>query len=140
MQHIAEQVAHTATPGQIILLNGDLGAGKTTMVKFIAAAFGIAEPVSSPTFNLQNVYPLKNPCRGIEALLHYDLYRIKYWEEVLDLGLFELSEGSVSLVEWAERFERWPRDTPTINIAHETELERTVTLLNFNFPPQRFTL
>lgn len=130
MSHLAYAIADAVLPGQIILLNGDLGAGKTTLTKFIAAAFGIVETVSSPTFTLQKVYRLPKPQNGVDALLHYDLYRIKTWEDVLDLGLFDLADGAITVVEWAERFPQWAHDTPTIRLEHISEDTRSIRLAN----------
>jgi tRNA threonylcarbamoyladenosine biosynthesis protein TsaE len=89
----------------IVLLHGDLGAGKTTMVKGIAEAFHAAEQedVTSPTFTLVHEY------RGPErTLYHVDLYRIDTERELATLGLDDLSneEGNILLIEWGEKFER----------------------------------
>lgn len=90
---------------RIVLLHGDLGAGKTTMVKGIAQAFQAAEQedVTSPTFTLVHEY------RGPErTLYHIDLYRIETERELATLGLDDLSneEGNILLIEWGEKFER----------------------------------
>lgn len=90
---------------RIVLLRGDLGAGKTTMVKGIAEAFHAAEQedVTSPTFTLVHEY------RGPErTLYHIDLYRIDTERELATLGLDDLSneEGNILLIEWGEKFER----------------------------------
>jgi tRNA threonylcarbamoyladenosine biosynthesis protein TsaE len=92
-------------PGDVVLLHGDLGAGKTTLAKGIAAALGTDALVSSPSFALVNEYPL-GPDSPIKLLYHLDLYRIDEGE--LDtIGLAELlnSPTAVSLVEWPERAE-----------------------------------
>jgi tRNA threonylcarbamoyladenosine biosynthesis protein TsaE len=91
-----------------VLLRGDLGAGKTTLVKGIAAAFEAAaeEDVTSPTFTLVHEY------RGPRAnLYHIDLYRVETLRELETLGLDDLrSEGSVLLIEWGEKFPRLLRE------------------------------
>jgi tRNA threonylcarbamoyladenosine biosynthesis protein TsaE len=92
------------TPPKLVLLRGDLGAGKTTMVKGIAAAFEAAseEDVTSPTFTLIHEY------RGERAILfHIDLYRIDTPRELDTLALDDLrSENSILLIEWGEKFPR----------------------------------
>ncbi|HTA48006.1 MAG TPA: tRNA (adenosine(37)-N6)-threonylcarbamoyltransferase complex ATPase subunit type 1 TsaE [Verrucomicrobiae bacterium] len=92
------------TPPKLVLLRGDLGAGKTTLVKGIAAGFGAAEEedVTSPTFTLVHEY------RGPQAnLYHIDLYRVDTPRELETLGLDDLrTEGSVLLIEWGEKFAR----------------------------------
>jgi tRNA threonylcarbamoyladenosine biosynthesis protein TsaE len=91
-------------PPKLVLLRGDLGAGKTTLVKGIAAAFEAAEEedVTSPTFTLVHEY------RGPRAnLYHIDLYRVDTSRELETLGLDDLrAEGSILLVEWGEKFRR----------------------------------
>jgi tRNA threonylcarbamoyladenosine biosynthesis protein TsaE len=103
-------------PPKMVLLRGDLGAGKTTLVKGIAAAFEAAaeEDVTSPTFTLVHEY------RGPRAnLYHIDLYRIDTPRELETLGLEDLrSENGVLLIEWGEKFPRLEWDV-------EIDLERT---------------
>ena len=92
-------------PGLIIGLVGDLGAGKTTFVQLLAKNLGITEVVNSPTFNLQKLYKMATPLRGIGGLLHVDAYRLNTLLELEDIGFFELlkKEGTVAVVEWADR-------------------------------------
>jgi len=95
---VARQLAERLNPGTVILLFGDLGAGKTTFVQGLAEGLGVPQDyyVSSPTFSLINEYPGRVP------LFHVDLYRLEP-EDVEDLGLPELAEKGVMVVEWAER-------------------------------------
>jgi tRNA threonylcarbamoyladenosine biosynthesis protein TsaE len=101
-------LAELLAPPKVVLLRGDLGAGKTTLVKGIAAAFEAAEEedVTSPTFTLIHEY------RGPRAnLYHIDLYRIDTQRELETLGLDDLrSEDSVLLIEWGEKFPRLLRE------------------------------
>jgi len=107
-------------PPKLVLLRGDLGAGKTTLVKGIAAAFEAAseEDVTSPTFTLVHEY------RGPRAnLYHIDLYRIDTPRELETLGLDDLrSENSVLLIEWGEKFPRLVRERD-VEIALERDGE-----------------
>jgi len=95
-------------PPRLVLLRGDLGAGKTTLVKGIAAGFESAheEDVTSPTFTLVHEY------RGPRAnLYHIDLYRVDTPRELETLGLDDLrSDGSVLLIEWGDKFPRFLRE------------------------------
>jgi tRNA threonylcarbamoyladenosine biosynthesis protein TsaE len=106
------------SPPLVVLLRGDLGAGKTTLVKGIAEGFGAAraEDVTSPTFTLIHEY------RGPTATLyHIDLYRIDTERELETLGLDDLlAPNSILLIEWGEKFPRWQRDRDV-----EISLERT---------------
>lgn len=101
-------LAGLLTPPMLVLLRGDLGAGKTTLVKGIAAAFEAAaeEDVTSPTFTLVHEY------RGPRAnLYHIDLYRVDTSRELETLGLDDLrSEDSILLIEWGEKFPRLLRE------------------------------
>jgi len=101
-------LAGLLTPPMLVLLRGDLGAGKTTLVKGIAAGFEAAaeEDVTSPTFTLVHEY------RGPRAnLYHIDLYRVDTPRELETLGLDDLrSEDSILLIEWGEKFPRLLRE------------------------------
>ncbi len=95
---IATQVAQSVTAGDLILLIGDLGAGKTVFAKGFGKALGVEEPITSPTFTLAREY------RGELDLHHLDVYRLEQIEEVRDLALPELFEGnSVTLIEWGDQ-------------------------------------
>jgi len=101
-------LAELLAPPKLVLLRGDLGAGKTTLVKGIAAAFEAAaeEDVTSPTFTLVHEY------RGPRAnLYHIDLYRVDTPRQLETLGLDDLrSDDSILLIEWGEKFPRLVRD------------------------------
>ena len=111
-------LAEMLVPPKLVLLRGDLGAGKTTLVKGIAAAFEAAEEedVTSPTFTLVHEY------RGPRAnLYHIDLYRIDTPRELETLGLDDLrSDNSILLIEWGEKFPRLQWD---VEIALERDGE-----------------
>lgn len=84
-------------PGDVVLLSGGLGAGKTTLVKAVVAALGSPEEVTSPTFTLLRTYDTR------PVVAHVDCWRLEQLHEVLDLGLEEiLDDGGVALVEWGE--------------------------------------
>jgi tRNA threonylcarbamoyladenosine biosynthesis protein TsaE len=84
-------------PGDVVLLTGELGAGKTTFVRGVARGTGSTADVASPTFQLVRVYP------GRVQLAHVDLYRVENAAELRDLGLEELAEQGAVVVEWGER-------------------------------------
>lgn len=96
------ELAALLEPGDIVLLNGPLGAGKTTFVKGVAAGLGVSERVTSPTFTIVREHRCRNE-RGITTLHHCDVYRIERLDEVVDLALGELVEDdAVALIEWGE--------------------------------------
>jgi len=86
-------------PGDVVLLTGELGAGKTTFVRGVAQGTGSRAPVASPTFQLVRVYP------GRVQLAHVDLYRIEDTSGLRELGLEELAEQGAVVVEWGDRLE-----------------------------------
>jgi tRNA threonylcarbamoyladenosine biosynthesis protein TsaE len=85
--------------GDIVLLIGELGAGKTTFVRGVAQGTGSHADVASPTFQLVRVYP------GRVQLAHVDLYRVEHSSELRDLGLDELADRGAVVVEWGDRLE-----------------------------------
>ena len=94
-REIAAGLADTLKGGEVILLSGDLGAGKTTFTKGLAAALGVEETVTSPTFNYVKEY------NGRLPLYHFDMYRVADADEVYELGLEEyFYRGGVVVVEW----------------------------------------
>jgi len=111
---LGEQLARAARPGLVVLLDGPLGAGKTTLVQGFAAGIGALKPAASPTFVLAHSYP-----GGRLPVWHLDLYRIETEAEIddLDLDLYMPRDG-VALVEWAERAHarRWPLDSLMIRL------------------------
>jgi tRNA threonylcarbamoyladenosine biosynthesis protein TsaE len=122
---LGRRLAVDLTPPKLVLLRGDLGAGKTTLVKGIAAAFDAAaeEEVSSPTFTLVHEY------RGLSVTLyHIDLYRIDTQRELDTLGLDDLmSPRSILLIEWGEKFPRFVRERDVeISLDRLSENERRI--------------
>jgi tRNA threonylcarbamoyladenosine biosynthesis protein TsaE len=97
--------------GDVVLLSGPLGAGKTTLTQGIAAGVGVDDYVTSPSFTLVNEYRPKHP-RSHPVFYHLDLYRISGAAEALDFGLDEYVGGEgIAVIEWAERAaEAMPRD------------------------------
>lgn len=94
---LAGALAGLARAGDLILLVGDLGVGKTAFAQGFARALGIEEPVTSPTFTLVRTY------RGRLTLNHLDVYRLERLQEADDLGLAELvDDGGVTLIEWGD--------------------------------------
>jgi tRNA threonylcarbamoyladenosine biosynthesis protein TsaE len=96
---LGETWGRTAQNGLVIAMSGDLGAGKTQLVKGLARGLGFAGRVHSPTFTLVNIYT-----GGRLTLFHLDLYRLETKEQILSAGLEEyLQPDGVSVIEWAER-------------------------------------
>jgi tRNA threonylcarbamoyladenosine biosynthesis protein TsaE len=121
-------LAEMLAPPKLVLLRGDLGAGKTTLVKGIAAAFQAAkeDDVTSPTFTLVHEY------RGPDVrLFHIDLYRIDTQRELDTLALDDLRAelNSILLIEWGEKFPRFQRERDVeIALEREGENERRIVV------------
>jgi tRNA threonylcarbamoyladenosine biosynthesis protein TsaE len=96
-QDLAAALAALAQPGDLIVLAGDLGAGKTAFVQGFGAGLGVTEPITSPTFTLAQQY------EGRLLVHHLDVYRLEQLGEVAELGLSELlDDGGVVLIEWGD--------------------------------------
>lgn len=117
---LAEKLADTLKGGEIILLNGDLGAGKTTFTKGLALALGVTEEVTSPTFTIMNVYS-----SGRIKLNHLDMYRVETSDELFELGVSEAVGESdvVTVIEW-NKFEELDGKVISIDIKALGETER----------------
>jgi tRNA threonylcarbamoyladenosine biosynthesis protein TsaE len=132
---LGEKLAMELPASAVVLLIGQLGAGKTTLAKGLVKGLGAARPddVSSPTFTLIHEYrPLAN-ARGSEAVpvvYHIDLYRLDTAEQVATLGLDEIFDRpAVVLIEWGERFpELMPEDRIEIRLRADGENSREIEL------------
>jgi tRNA threonylcarbamoyl adenosine modification protein YjeE len=101
---IGEALAGCLRDGDVVLLHGDLGAGKTTLAKGIAAALGVENVVSSPSFSLVNEYDTR-PGAAVTRLYHLDLYRLRSEDDLASIGFddFMAPVEGITLVEWPER-------------------------------------
>ena len=98
-QACGEALAPLVRAGDVLVLSGDLGAGKTQLTKGLAAGLGVAEPVTSPTFNILLIHEGRLP------LYHFDLYRLEAAEQLEDVDYWgTLEADGVSVVEWGDRF------------------------------------
>lgn len=121
---LGARLAARLFPGALLLLRGDLGAGKTCFTQGIAAALGIEGPVQSPTFILIAEYP-----DARIPLFHVDLYRLKREEELWGLGMEQRAGEGIWVVEWAELFPNfWPEEHLEVQL-EETEEGRRITLV-----------
>lgn len=123
-ENIGRQLAATLSAGDVLLLYGDLGAGKTAFVRGLAEGLGIAgDEVSSPTFTLVQEYR-----GGRLPLVHVDLYRLDDPREVDDLGLDEIAAAGVLAIEWADKLADPPTGTRCVTIEHTGETKRRIAI------------
>jgi len=111
----------------IVLLKGDLGAGKTTLAQMICEIFGVKEQVTSPTYTLVNEYETANE----HVVYHFDLYRLQKEDELQGIGFLEyIDSGNICLIEWPEIASKYLHDLPYIEvIIHKHEEGREVELI-----------
>ncbi|MFA4831574.1 MAG: tRNA (adenosine(37)-N6)-threonylcarbamoyltransferase complex ATPase subunit type 1 TsaE [Patescibacteria group bacterium] len=130
---IGKKIAAKFKGGDIVMLFGDLGAGKTTLVKGIAEYFGInPNDVVSPTFTLMQVYEIRHTKYDIRKLVHIDTYRLKNEEQLIEIGAEDYlgDENTVCLVEWPEKLVSLLESKKILNIKIERveESERVIKI------------
>ena len=135
---LGSKLASMLRPGDVVLLQGDLGAGKSEFARGVARGLGISGPVPSPSFTILNAYD-----EGIFPLYHFDWYRIHDPEEIAEMGMEEQVEGDgVSLIEWSERAPEFvPSRALIVAIQTVDEETREITFeARGGFPFQEDTL
>ena len=122
----ANEFSKSLNKGEIILLNGDLGSGKSVFARGVIRAFGVEKQIPSPTFTIVNEYDGKD-CK----LYHFDMYRLEEVEEALAIGVDEIfaDENSIKLVEWPEKvWQILPKKVITITIEKIDDNKRKITV------------
>jgi tRNA threonylcarbamoyladenosine biosynthesis protein TsaE len=122
LSEIASQILLDAT-SKTILFYGEMGVGKTTLIKEVAKRIGVDELISSPTYAIVNEYELEN-----DRLFHFDCYRLESEEEALDMGIEDyLFSNNWNLIEWPERIENLlPEKKMTIELLRNNNGSRTL--------------
>lgn len=121
---IGEKLGKLLKPGDVICLFGEIGSGKTTMVKGIASAFGISDrDITSASFTIIAEYETSPP------FYHVDLYRLKGDGDVFGTGLYDYLEGDgVAVIEWAERLDHVPEGAVRVMIGISGDTERHIDI------------
>ena len=131
-QNFSKNISKIVSAGDIIFLYGEIGVGKTTFVRFfinyLESKNGIKNSdVLSPTFNIVYDYDV-----GSLKILHYDLYRLKNYKDISQLGMFETSNDSIKIVEWPELIESKPKDRIDIQFQYSKLIDsRKVKIVGF---------
>jgi len=117
-KNFSKNISKIIKAGDIIFLYGEIGVGKTTFVRFFINHLEIKNGIKnsdvlSPTFNIVYDYDVKNI-----KILHYDLYRLKNYKDISQLGMFETSNDSIKIVEWPELIELKPKDRVDIHFQY----------------------
>jgi len=139
---LGKEIAKKLHGGEVLALNGDLGAGKTTFVKGIAKGLGIKQNITSPTFVLMKIYEIKNFPRlelgtrvkfKIKNLVHVDYYRLKSLDDTLSLGITDYlgKKDTICIIEWANKIKFFlPEKTLKIKFKYIDENKRKIQLIN----------
>ncbi len=131
-RNFSKNISKIIGTGDIIFLYGEIGVGKTTFVRFfinhLESKNGIKNnDVLSPTFNIVYDYNIGNI-----KILHYDLYRLKNYKDISQLGIFETSNDSIKIVEWPELIESKPKDRVDIEFQYSKLIDsRKVKIIGF---------
>ena len=131
-QNFSKNISQIISAGDIIFLYGEIGVGKTTFVRFFINSLesknGIKNSeVLSPTFNIVYDYDVGNL-----KILHYDLYRLKNYKDISQLGMFETSNNSIKIIEWPELIEPKPKDRVDIQFQYSKLIDsRKIKIVGF---------
>tara|TARA_B100000686_G_scaffold268290_1_gene283749 strand:+ start:408 stop:863 length:456 start_codon:yes stop_codon:yes gene_type:complete len=129
---LSEKISKIVKLGDTIFLYGEIGVGKTTFVRFLVNHLEVENKIKksdilSPTFNIVYDYEIKET-----KILHYDLYRLKKYKDILELGMFENSKNNILIVEWPELIKPKPQDRIDIFFEYSNlKNSRTVKIIGF---------
>ena len=125
LDNAAEQIMNFAPNERIFLFEGEMGAGKTTLIKVLAKVFGVTEVVTSPTFSIVNEYDAAG-----KVIYHFDFYRIKNLQEAYDIGYEEyFYSGNICFIEWPGKIEPiLPEHYIKIEITVKNENDRILSI------------
>jgi len=117
-KNLAKKISKVIKNGDTILLNGEIGVGKTTFVRFLINHLEVENKINksnvlSPTFNIVYDYNI-----GKIKILHYDLYRIKNYNDILELGMFENEEDLIKIIEWPELIKSKPENRIEVSLQY----------------------
>jgi tRNA threonylcarbamoyladenosine biosynthesis protein TsaE len=131
---VAKVFARTLRGGEVILLSGDLGSGKTVFAKGIAAGLGIQKILQSPTFVLMKTYKVDSNLSNVRTFVHIDIYRLNDAQELVDIGILDYlgRSDTVVAIEWPEKAEQLlqgVKNSRRVQFKHgKQENERIVSL------------
>ena len=131
-QNLSNKISKIVGASDIIFLYGEIGVGKTTFVRFLINHLEAENEIKksdvlSPTFNIVYEYDI-----GDIKILHYDLYRLKNYKDILQLGMFEISNNYIKIIEWPELIDSKPKDRIDIQFQYSKLIDyRTVKIKGF---------
>lgn len=131
---IGFDLAKNCNGGEVFLLSGDLGAGKTALVQGLGAGLGYEKKINSPTFNIMKLYSIRGN-KTVKLFCHLDAYRLNSGEDLLALGIDEYLNNPevVTAIEWSEKVESiWPKKRTMIKISNISENIREIKIVTKN--------
>lgn len=127
-----ERIGKNCQGGEVFLLFGDLGAGKTSLLQGLARGLGVKNQINSPTFNILKLYEIKAPKKP-KLFCHIDAYRLESGDDLMKLGIDEFLDDkeTVTAIEWAEKVESiWPREYIRIELTSISKNKREIEIKN----------
>ena len=123
-EELAKKISKKLKPGNIVFLNGEMGVGKTTFVRYLVNELqkknqSQLTEVTSPTFNLLNEYQINNI-----KINHYDLFRLKSHEELKNLNIFTDSSSAITFIEWPQIINEKPKNLIELNFKYEKNFKK----------------
>ena len=131
-KNLSKKISKIINAGDVILLNGEIGVGKTTLIRFLINHLEVENGIKksdilSPTFNIVYDYDIKKI-----KVQHYDLYRLKNYKDILELWMFENSKDYINIVEWPELIKLKPKDRIDILFQYTKSMtSRKVKIMGF---------
>lgn len=129
---LGQKFAKQIRGGDVVVLSGNLGSGKTVFIKGLALGLEIKKNVRSPSFNLMKTYKTAKKIRGVKNLIHLDCYRLLNQQEVIDTGLLDYlaKKDTLVAIEWPEKISQLLKKYPTkkIKFTHLKETERKIKI------------
>jgi tRNA threonylcarbamoyladenosine biosynthesis protein TsaE len=133
-RELGRKLGKLLQPGDLLCLQGDLGAGKTTLTQGIAEGWGSIDPVSSPTFVMVNLYRAQDGT----PLYHMDAYRIESLPEAAQIGIDDMLAEGALILEWPERIEALlPEERIWMTLSHQNETEREIAIAASGERPEK---
>ena len=132
-EELANKILKKLKLGDVVFLYGEIGVGKTTFIKYLINGFQKENKlklteVTSPTFNLLNEYQINQL-----KINHYDLFRLKSFEEIKNLGIFENNRNLITLIEWPQIIKKKPKNLIELNFEYEKDHQkRSVQIKGLN--------
>ena len=123
-EELADKILKKLKVGDVVFLYGEIGVGKTTFIKYLINGFQKENKlklteVTSPTFNLLNEYQINQI-----KINHYDLFRLKSFEEIKNLGIFENNRNLITLIEWPQIIKKKPKNLIELNFKYEDDHQK----------------